>query len=138
MADEEWDTGAAETDTEPKKTFGQAEIVLISLVVVFTDLFTVIATLSLAIPIVGEVLVIFASFTSVIVTGGLQFYLSRKKVKNLSMLIGGIVDMIPVINALPTLTIGWVILVIVENNPRLKNVADKVDKSGVGKIAAKV
>lgn len=132
------DVSASEKDDVPKKKFGWGEIVLVSLIVGLTDLFTLIATLSLAIPVVGEVMDALASFASVVVTGGLQFYLSMKKVKNLSVLIGGVLDTIPIINALPTLTAGWIILVIMENNPKIKKVAEKAEKTPAGKIAGRV
>lgn len=122
----------------PQKKFQDGEIVIVSLVVGGADLFSLIATLSLAIPILGEVLVALASLTSGIVTWALQFFLSQKGVKNLWLLVGGIFDMIPVLNVLPTLTLGWIIVLIMENNSMARKVAEKVDKSGVGKIAGKV
>lgn len=136
--------GAAATEdaSAKKKVFGLGEIVLVSLVVGSVDLFTIIMNLIGLVPVVGEATIFMASFVGGAATFLLQLYLSLKGVKNLWLLVGGIIDSIPLANFLPTLTIGWIIVVLMENYPRLKKVTDKaekaVGKTGVGKVVEKL
>jgi len=125
-------------EQEKKKKFSPTEIILITPVVLLVDALTLIANLAAAIPVIGEITEVGGSFMAGAIMFLVQFYLLMKGTKNLSFLIGGVLDMIPFLNMLPTQTIGWIAVVIMENNPKLKKIAGKVDKTGVGKIAGKL
>lgn len=128
-----------EEDQEKQvKKFSFVEILFITPIVLFVDFLTFLANITLGIPVIGGLTEIAGSFIGGGTTIALQFYLSMKGVKNLWFLVGGILDTIPLLNTFPTQTIGWIMVVLMENNPKLKKLAGKIDKTGVGKIAEKI
>lgn len=120
------------------KKFSTVEIIIVTPIVLIADGLTFLANLAAPIPVIGEVTEVIGVFIGFLTTVSLQFYLFLKGVKNLWVLVGGIVDSLPIANILPTLTIGWLILLLMENGVFLKKVVGKFDKGAITKIVEKI
>lgn len=115
---------------KPPAKISLTEVVLITPILIISDGADVLANFSLAVPVLGEITGVAASFANLTIALSLQFYLIMKGIYNVAFLTGGLIDVIPVANALPAKTAGWITLVIMVNNPK----AGKIASLASGKV----
>jgi|GEM_PF-5106264 hypothetical protein len=106
-----------------QKKFTAPEIVILVIIAVLNDLFTVASDFSLAIPILGEIAVFMAEITDFIIFAIVLIWFAFKVglfgVAGLTQMIGGVTEFI----GIPGRTISTVVGIIAVNNPALKRVA---------------
>lgn len=91
---------------------------------------TLIADLISVIPIVNWLV-------SIIMFPATQFYLRLKGIKSLYMTIGNVIELIPVLSALPAYTTAMAITIYVDRHPQLTAKFQKMPLAG-GKTSAKI
>lgn len=108
------------------KKFTASEIVILLIITVLNDALSIIADLSLAIPILGEVLIVsaevadFVVFAVVLIWFGLKVGLLNAA--GFVQMIGGVADFIGV----PGRTVSAAIGMFIVNHPKLEGVATKI------------
>lgn len=127
-------TSAAETDEEePQKKFSLVEIIIAVTIVALVDAFDALANLSLAIPFLGEVMIVLNFFVGLCATFTIQGWLFIiKKEKGLYNLGGSIIETIPILNVLPIRTAALILTIYFANHPKSK-VSSSVRKLSVAK-----
>lgn len=106
----------ADQEHKPDKKISTVENVLVSMVLIF-------ASITVAIMNFTVILAPFTPLVNLPVFAGMQFYLRIKGIKPIKMLVGSLLEFIPILNILPIDIVTWIVTVIMENNPKITAVA---------------
>jgi hypothetical protein len=112
---------------ENKKRFGLGELILVTLILLFAELFDFLMNIAFPIPVIGIVLSILGSFFSFVVGAFFQLYLFMKGASGIktwsTSIAGWLANSVPLLQIFPLQILAWFVVVAIENNPKLEKLA---------------
>ncbi len=118
---------------EEQKKISLPEIILMIMIVGGADLFDAITTLVALVPIIGKVFVFTNIFVGIFVLLIIQFWLILKGgigfKKQLVVLVGNLIELIPGLNILPIRTLTLLIAIYLINHPKIMKIASRTQKT---------
>gem|GEM_PF-2420318 len=113
--------------TENKKKFGLGEFILVTLILLFAEIFDFLMNIAFPIPVVGQVLSALGSLFSFVVGAFFLLYLFLKGASGLKTwttgIAGWLANSVPLLQIFPLQILAWFVVVAIENNPRLEKIA---------------
>lgn len=112
---------------ENQKKISLPEIVIMVLIVGAAEFFDLFVAFSAAVPVVGQVLVFVNEFINFFIMAIIQLWLLIRGgigfKPQATALAGNLIDLIPILNALPARLITLVIAIMIINNPKAGQIA---------------
>lgn len=119
---------------EGEKKSGLPEAILMFLVVAFADIFDVETMISLAVPVLGEILVVLNWFVDIVVLAIIWIWLIIKEEIGarimITSLIGSLAEFIPLLDVLPIRTVVLLLTIYMINHPKVADAAAKLTPKG--------
>ena len=119
---------------EGEKKIGLPEAILMFFVVAFADIFDVVTTISLAVPVLGEILIVLNWFVDIVVLAIIWIWLIIKGEIGarimITSLIGSLVEFIPLLDVLPIRTVVLLLTIYMINHPKVADAAAKLTPKG--------
>ncbi|MDP3014812.1 MAG: hypothetical protein Q8N28_00065 [bacterium] len=106
---------------EEQKKISLPEIIIMAMIVGGADLFDVFVNLAAAVPVIGQILLFGNWFVDIFVLAIVQFWLIMKGGigfrKQATVLVGNLVEMIPLLDILPIRTATLLVVIYMINHP---------------------
>ncbi|MEK7143725.1 MAG: hypothetical protein AAB820_00125 [Patescibacteria group bacterium] len=119
---------------EGEKKIGLPEAILMFFVVAFADIFDVVTTISLAVPVLGEILIVLNWFVDIVVLAIIWIWLIIKEEIGarimITSLIGSLAEFIPLLDVLPIRTVVLLLTIYMINHPKVADAAAKLTPKG--------
>ena len=119
---------------EGEKKIGLPEAILMILIVVFADIFDVVTTISLAVPVLGEILTALNWFVDIVVLAIIWIWLIIKGEIGarimITSLIGSLVEFIPLLDVLPIRTVVLLLTIYMINHPKVADAVARLTPTG--------
>ena len=110
------------------------EAILMFFVVAFADIFDVVTTISLAVPVLGEILIVLNWFVDIVVLAIIWIWLIIKEEIGarimITSLIGSLAEFIPLLDVLPIRTVVLLLTIYMINHPKVADAAAKLTPKG--------
>ena len=102
--------------------------------VAFADIFDVVTTISLAVPVLGEILIVLNWFVDIVVLAIIWIWLIIKEEIGarimITSLIGSLAEFIPLLDVLPIRTVVLLLTIYMINHPKVADAAAKLTPKG--------